>query len=96
MINTILSRAFPDDPVVGEEDAADLRGEPATALRNRVVELANSTLTAKLELGEKEEWGLGPNVPQSAEQLLDIIDRGGCTGGRTGRACYVIMFIFVS
>jgi len=85
VINTILTRAFPNDPVIGEEDSADLRTESATALRNRIVELANDTLTAKLEHGEKEEWGLGPTHAQTTEQLLDIIDRGNYAGGRTGR-----------
>lgn len=87
VINTILSRAFPDDPIVGEEDAADLRGDSGTVLRNRIVELANGTLTAELEAGEKEEWGLGPKFAQSAAQLLDVIDRGNYGGGRTGREC---------
>ncbi|THH31675.1 hypothetical protein EUX98_g2512 [Antrodiella citrinella] len=85
VINTILNRAFPDDPIVGEEDAADLRAESGAALRKRIVELANATLTAKLEVEEKEEWGLGPNYSQTTEQLLDIIDRGNYGGGRTGR-----------
>ena len=89
VINTILSRAFPDDPIVGEEDATDLRGESpsATALRHRIVELSTNTLTAKLEEGEKEEWGLGPNVRHTTEGLLDIIDRGSYAGGRSGRTC---------
>ncbi|TCD64798.1 hypothetical protein EIP91_003610 [Steccherinum ochraceum] len=76
VVNTILGRAFPNDPIVGEEDAADLRGDAATALRTRIVELANATLTAKLEAGEKEEWGLGPSGQQTTEQLLNIIDKG--------------------
>jgi len=47
VINTILSQAFPDDPIVGEEDAADLRApndETSLALRARVVELADGVL----------------------------------------------------
>jgi 3'(2'), 5'-bisphosphate nucleotidase len=85
VINTILSRAFPQDPIVGEEDAADLRAESGVALRNRIVELANKTITAPLQPGEKENWGLGPTCAQTAEQIMDIIDRGNYGGGRTGR-----------
>ena len=72
VVNTILNRAFPDDPIVGEEDAADLRVESGKTLRDRIIELANETLTAELQPGEKEEWGLGPNHGRTADQLLDV------------------------
>ncbi|PIL32418.1 hypothetical protein GSI_05120 [Ganoderma sinense ZZ0214-1] len=85
VVNTILNRAFPEDPIVGEEDAADLRVESGKILRDRIIELANETLIAELQPGEKEEWGLGPNHGRTADQLLDAIDRGNYNGGRTGR-----------
>ena len=85
MINTILTRAFPDDPIVGEEDAVDLRQESGTALRNRIVELANETITTPLQHGEQATWGLGPDHAQTAEQIMNTIDRGNYAGGRTGR-----------
>ena len=85
MINTILSRTFPDDPIVGEEDAADLRSESASPLRNRIVELANEALTADFRQGEQPNWGLGPGSSQSVEELLSTIDRGTYAGGRSGR-----------
>lgn len=46
VINTILSQAFPEDPIVGEEDATDLRvpNEASQALCARVVELADDIL----------------------------------------------------
>ena len=49
VINTVLSHAFPDDPIIGEEDASDLRASSsdtgdAAALRARVVELAGDIL----------------------------------------------------
>ena len=87
VVNTILNRMFPDDPIVGEEDAADLRVEAGFALRDRIVQLANETLTAPLVEGELEEWGLGPNHGRTTEQLLDAIDRGNYNGGKTGREC---------
>ncbi|CDO70151.1 hypothetical protein BN946_scf185009.g2 [Trametes cinnabarina] len=85
VVNTILGRTFPQDPIVGEEDAADLRQESGNTLKDRIVQLANETLNAPLLAGEKEEWGLGPSQGQTAEQLLDAIDRGNYAGGRTGR-----------
>ncbi|EKM51463.1 uncharacterized protein PHACADRAFT_187961 [Phanerochaete carnosa HHB-10118-sp] len=84
VIGTVLCRAFPDDPIVGEEDAAYLRSERGVAMRKRIVELTNEAFTAPLQLGEKE-WGLGPSYAQSPEQIMDIIDRGSYSGGRTGR-----------
>ncbi|KAL6300007.1 3',5'-bisphosphate nucleotidase [Sparassis latifolia] len=85
VINTILSRTFPQDPIVGEEDSADLRGKTGLPLRNRVVELANEALTVQLHPGEKAEWGLGPTQARTADELLDALDRGNYAGGRSGR-----------
>jgi 3'(2'), 5'-bisphosphate nucleotidase len=85
VVNTILGRAFPGDPIVGEEDATDLRLDSGSALRQRIAELANETLTADLGIGEMAEWGLGPTQTQTVEQLLDAIDRGTYDGGRIGR-----------
>jgi 3'(2'), 5'-bisphosphate nucleotidase len=56
VINTVLSHAFPDDPIVGEEDASDLRASLSSSaaaaattresdvLCARVVELADDVL----------------------------------------------------
>jgi 3'(2'), 5'-bisphosphate nucleotidase len=99
VVNTILSHAFPDDPIVGEEDSADLRaatGESAV-LRARVVELADDVLVRPPlhttttttsgdggeEEDEREEWGVGRRW--GAEALLEAIDRGSYAGGRSGR-----------
>jgi 3'(2'), 5'-bisphosphate nucleotidase len=81
----MLERAFPDDPIVGEEDASDLRVEAGAVLRQRVVELANAALTAELVLGDDTRWGIGPGTERSAEELLTAVDRGNHIGGRTGR-----------
>jgi 3'(2'), 5'-bisphosphate nucleotidase len=88
VINTILSNAFPEDPIVGEEDAKDLRdrgSEKAKVLRDRITELANEALSAELGYGEQEQWGIGPGRTRTTEQLLDAIDRGNHPGGRVGR-----------
>ncbi|KAH7927500.1 3(2),5-bisphosphate nucleotidase HAL2 [Leucogyrophana mollusca] len=83
VVNIILKRAFPDDPIVGEEDADDLKKDPA--LTKRVVELANEALQADLGLGEMAEWGIGPGPEKSAEELLGAIDQGNHVGGPLGR-----------
>lgn len=81
----MLERAFPHDPIVGEEDASDLRVDAGAVLRGRIVELANEALTAELATGDDGEWGIGPGKERSADELLDAIDRGNHTGGKTGR-----------
>ncbi|KAE9406827.1 3(2),5-bisphosphate nucleotidase HAL2 [Gymnopus androsaceus JB14] len=85
LINIMLHHAFPADLIVGEEDAADLRAETGLGLRNRIVELANEALTGELGQGDYAEWGIGPGSEQTAEQLMDAIDRGNYQGGRSGR-----------
>lgn len=86
VVNTILSHAFPFDPIVGEEDADDLRSNEA--LRERVVQLANDALAEEplADLGEQASWGLGKRW--GSDELLQIIDRGNYEGGRTGRTSY--------
>ncbi|KAN0105471.1 3',5'-bisphosphate nucleotidase [Russula decolorans] len=99
VINTILSQAFPEDPIVGEEDATDLRApnEASKALCARVVELADDILAQAPRPssspdssdigggeGERAEWGLGRRW--GADALLKAIDRGSHAGGlRSGR-----------
>ncbi|KAF7983613.1 hypothetical protein HWV62_20530 [Athelia sp. TMB] len=85
VINTILSKAFPEDPVVGEESSSDLRTPSSLALRSRIVELANEALQEDLAPGDNGQWGIGPGTAQSEAQLLDVIDRGSYGGGRNGR-----------
>lgn len=91
VINTILTHAFPADPIVGEEDAIGLRETAADEdtegsskiLRDRIEGLANEALVKPLYGWEKPEWGVGAARPIG--ELLDAIDRGNSTGGRTGR-----------
>jgi len=85
LISAILSRAFPDDPIVGEEDTKDLRKESAADLRNRIVSLTTKALSAELGIGENVEWGIGPGHTRTSTELLDAIDRGNYYGGSTGR-----------
>ncbi|CAE6442985.1 unnamed protein product [Rhizoctonia solani] len=91
VVATILSKAFPDDPIVGEEDASDLRldTEKSRSLRERVIQLANDALSPsptveELTTGQNVgSWGLG--APRTEAELLDAIDRGTYAGGEKGR-----------
>ena len=103
VINTILSQAFPEDLIVGEEDATDLRApnEASQALCARVVQLADDILAQPPLLplsadigweGERAEWGLGKRW--GANALLKAIDRGSHAGGlRSGRASPFLFFL---
>ena len=81
----MLHHAFPDDPIVGEEDASGLRAESGKEMKDRIVELANEALTYELGLGDNCSWGIGPGQQKSDAELLDAIDRGNYEGGRIGR-----------
>ena len=81
----MLHRAFPQDPIVGEEDAAELRLESGKVMKDRIVALANTALVAPLALGDNEGWGIGPGAAQADSELLDAIDRGNYPGALTGR-----------
>ncbi|KAJ1677107.1 3'(2'),5'-bisphosphate nucleotidase, partial [Spiromyces aspiralis] len=48
IVNSILERNFPQDPIVGEEDSKDLAGDQGSQLRQKVVELTNSVLESPL------------------------------------------------
>ncbi|KAH9475027.1 3'(2'),5'-bisphosphate nucleotidase [Psilocybe cubensis] len=85
VISSILHHAFPADPIVGEEDASDLRAESGKEMKDRIVALANEAITAELGLGDNANWGIGPGQAKSDTELLDAIDRGNYEGGRIGR-----------
>ncbi|PPR07661.1 hypothetical protein CVT24_003829 [Panaeolus cyanescens] len=85
LISSILSRAFPEDPIVGEEDASDLRKPSGKELKDRIVSLANEALTSELALGDNKDWGIGPGSEQTDAELLDAIDRGNYEGSSIGR-----------
>ncbi|KAJ1928159.1 3'(2'),5'-bisphosphate nucleotidase, partial [Linderina macrospora] len=69
VVNSILERHFPADPIVGEEDSKDLQGDAGRALREKVVELTNTATEA----------------PMSTDEILRAIDRGQYAGGSAGR-----------
>ncbi|KAI9322705.1 3',5'-bisphosphate nucleotidase [Dichotomocladium elegans] len=71
IINTYLHKAFPEDPIIGEEDSKDLRGDVGKVLREKVHALTNGVLSDNEQLSE--------------EEILAAIDRGNYAGGSRGR-----------
>ncbi|PVF96394.1 putative MET22-protein ser/thr phosphatase [Serendipita vermifera] len=92
MVNDILSKAFPSDPIVGEEDSADLRTPASEQIRTHLNRLANDALHLPLRsnedpnVAEDASWGIGPDSPvRTTDELLAAIDRGNHEGGSSGR-----------
>lgn len=54
VVNTYLRQHFPTDPIVGEEDSKDLRGEAGKALREKVHELTNGVFSSSEQLTEEK------------------------------------------
>lgn len=78
LIISSIKQVFPEDEVVGEEDADDLRANDA--LRDLVWDLVQA---AKLEDSAAEERIGGPI--KSKDAMLEAIDFGRSAGGRKGR-----------
>ncbi|TKA57883.1 3'(2'),5'-bisphosphate nucleotidase, partial [Friedmanniomyces simplex] len=80
LIISALQHNFPNDEIVAEEEAKDLRGDSGKGVRETVWNLVRHT---QLEDGKAEEV-LGGSV-KSGDAMLDIIDKGDSQGGGKGR-----------
>lgn len=78
LIIASIKHAFPEDEIVGEEDADDLRKNDS--LRDLVWDLVQA---AKLDDSSAEAKIGGPI--KSADAMLSAIDQGNSEGGRKGR-----------
>ncbi|KAF1956871.1 3(2),5-bisphosphate nucleotidase HAL2 [Byssothecium circinans] len=78
LIISSIKHVFPDDEVVGEEDADDLRKD--NSLRDLVWDLVQA---AKLEDSAAEDKIGGPI--KSKDDMIDALDKGNSAGGRKGR-----------
>ncbi|KAJ6788336.1 hypothetical protein PWT90_06328 [Aphanocladium album] len=78
LIIAALQHNFPEDAIVAEEEAAQLRED--ANLRDTIWELVRST---KLADAASEQL-LGGSVA-TVESMLDLIDKGNSPGGSTGR-----------
>ncbi|KAK7448713.1 hypothetical protein CaCOL14_012882 [Colletotrichum acutatum] len=78
LIIAALRHHFPDDEIVAEEEAAQLRSE--SQLRDQIWDLVKTT-----QLDDAAaEASLGGGIA-SAESMMDIIDQGNSKGGAAGR-----------
>ncbi|KAK3939065.1 hypothetical protein QBC46DRAFT_388726 [Diplogelasinospora grovesii] len=80
LIISALKANFPEDEIVGEEDADELRSEAGKGLRDQIWELVKST---KLADANSESRLGGPVKDEDA--MLDLIDFGNSEGGAHGR-----------
>ncbi|KAK0385237.1 hypothetical protein NLU13_7713 [Sarocladium strictum] len=78
LIIAALKHNFPEDEIVAEEEAAQLRED--ANLKQTIWELVEKT---RLE-DEAGESKLGGPI-KSADEMLELIDRGGSKGGANGR-----------
>ncbi|RSM03125.1 hypothetical protein CDV31_010609 [Fusarium ambrosium] len=75
-----IRAAFPNDALLGEEDSAALRADKE--LREKVYELVSSATDVLDPLAR----GRALPKPKSVQEMLDLIDLGGCErGGNKGR-----------
>lgn len=102
IIISLLAQAFPEIPVVGEEDATALRGDAPDVkqLRDHVTSLARQSLS----LASLRDPPTETDLPQAQlvaqavssnkftdDELLDAIDQGNYEGGPKGRT-YLFCF----
>ncbi|CAO1615429.1 unnamed protein product [Sympodiomycopsis kandeliae] len=86
IVNTLLAKYFPEDGIVGEEEAGPLRQD--AELRGKVQQLVKTALTAeesKLsgQAGFDKKWS---DEDWSVENnFLDALDKGNFAGGNKGR-----------
>uniref|UniRef100_L2G6F2 3'(2'),5'-bisphosphate nucleotidase n=1 Tax=Colletotrichum fructicola (strain Nara gc5) TaxID=1213859 RepID=L2G6F2_COLFN len=78
LIIAALRHHFPQDEIVAEEEAAQLRSD--AGLRDQIWDLVRTT---KLEDAQAETLLGGPI--ETAESMLDLIDLGNSKGGSSGR-----------
>ncbi len=85
VVTHLLRGAFPDLPLVGEEDAAALREPSNRALADQVVAHVVAHVEANVE-AHVEAHAVGETVPGLGfAEVLDLIDYGTYGGGASGR-----------
>lgn len=89
VIGSVLHAVFPNDPIVGEEDATELRKSENKDLLHHITTLANEGLTDERLFYEKEEWAIGMGYDISPREVRDAIDRGNYEGGNTGSGSFI-------
>lgn len=78
-----VHKAFPEDFIVGEEDAEVLRAE--TDKRDSVWDLVRSAIEESSDLSDR----IG--IIENTEEMLALIDRGSHEGGSVGSSYLVFI-----
>lgn len=90
LISQMIHAVFPEDPIVGEEDASQFYDSEKKEVLHHITSLVNEGLTADRLDYEPEEWAIGMGYEISPREVRDNIDRGKFEGGEVGR-----MFLFL-
>ncbi|CAG8796179.1 9282_t:CDS:2, partial [Dentiscutata erythropus] len=88
VVNSILYKFFPNDPVVGEEDSKRLKGDDGKEMRDKVLSLANSALDTPLNEKETlliEELTLVAQMEVRMWSLDPIDETNGFLRGEEGQ-----------
>lgn len=85
LIIATIAHAFPEDSIVGEEDAQYLRESKTRKdlLWKHIAGVLERTRTGYLS---PEELG----TVKDADHMMDLIDKGNSEGGRVGSMCSII------
>ncbi|EGG13067.1 Hypothetical protein MELLADRAFT_32223 [Melampsora larici-populina 98AG31] len=78
LINLLISKHFPNDKIIGEEEIQDLQTTSNSPTLNQIERLINETLTTKLESETDEEVWKNSRIPKSLNQseILETINLG--------------------
>ncbi|EKM74852.1 hypothetical protein AGABI1DRAFT_123514 [Agaricus bisporus var. burnettii JB137-S8] len=85
LISQMIHAVFPDDKIVGEEDASQFYNSEKKEMLHHITSIVNEGLTADKMDYEQEEWGVGMGYEISPREVRDNIDRGKFDGGDVGR-----------
>ena len=87
IVNFILSRYFPKDEIVGEEDSSELLNATDKKHIQQIIEFTNQGMKDdRLSTPADEDiWGKFRDQPELTEdQLVELIDLGKSAGGKEG------------
>lgn len=88
LVNFIISKYFPDDEIVGEEDSSELLNDGDHQHLHKIVQFTNQALNQDRLSTETDEgiWRKYRNQESlDRDRLIELIDMGKSSGARHGR-----------
>lgn len=88
LVNFILSKYFPDDEIVGEEDSSELLNTTDKKHLEQIVDFTNEALKEDrlCTAADEERWAKFREQPRlTQDDLVKLIDLGNSVGGEQGR-----------